>query len=366
MVMKTYTASAYIEISKQILNNILEENLAVDSLLPSVRKLAENFEVSKSTIELAFKELIKEDYCYPVHGKGIYLKRIPQNMGKTCSTFALVLGYQKLREEINPFYRNLFLSAESEITQDSDNLLCLNHWNRKDVFAKKEELKQFSSNLDGMLGIGLYNERDCMRLRDTGIPTVIVDVDTVTLGVDCVVFDSIDMMNKLMNAVLAEKPDKVYYLEIKRSSEYDLSAIEKKDVYRKKMKTFKKYKEDTDYIAIDKKEDYKKDFASFLHSIKQLKEKVTIVCEDDFVANEAMMYFVNNNVYPGKYFKLAYCGPKIPLDKLENIPAIISTLDAIELSKVGVEMLRARIKKGPGRAVIKKLKGEIINWDPKK
>ncbi len=63
----------YEQIKKSIINQILEEELKEDELLPSIRVLAQDIKISAMTIKKAYDELEKEGYLKSIQGKGTFV-----------------------------------------------------------------------------------------------------------------------------------------------------------------------------------------------------------------------------------------------------------------------------------------------------
>ena len=95
-------------------------------------------------------------------------------------------------------------SAEIAATEHTHNILSLYQWRRKSPQQKEWELEQFSERLAGILAFGIYDDRDCLRIRDTGIPTVVVDYETIGLGIDCIIIDDVPIMRALCERISGE------------------------------------------------------------------------------------------------------------------------------------------------------------------
>ena len=63
----------YEQIKKSIINQILEGKLNEDELLPSIRVLAQDINISAMTIKKAYDELEKEGYLKSIQGKGTFV-----------------------------------------------------------------------------------------------------------------------------------------------------------------------------------------------------------------------------------------------------------------------------------------------------
>ncbi|GAA0751029.1 GntR family transcriptional regulator [Clostridium sartagoforme] len=66
--------SIYEQIIKSIKNSIIQEEIFPGDMLPSIRSLARDLQISVITTKRAYEELEKEGLIYSVHGKGFYVK----------------------------------------------------------------------------------------------------------------------------------------------------------------------------------------------------------------------------------------------------------------------------------------------------
>ena len=91
--------SIYEQIVKAIKSLIVKEEIFPGDMLPSIRALARDLQISVITTKRAYEELEKEGLIYSVQGKGFYVKE-PNR--------------QKLREEQLKDFENNFESLINE------------------------------------------------------------------------------------------------------------------------------------------------------------------------------------------------------------------------------------------------------------
>lgn len=63
----------YEQIKNNIINQIMNDELKSDEMLPSIRVLAQDIKISIMTIKKAYDELEKEGYIISVQGKGSFV-----------------------------------------------------------------------------------------------------------------------------------------------------------------------------------------------------------------------------------------------------------------------------------------------------
>lgn len=66
--------SIYEQIVKSVKNLIVKEEVIPGDMLPSIRALARDLQISVITTKRAYEELEKEGLIYSVQGKGFYIK----------------------------------------------------------------------------------------------------------------------------------------------------------------------------------------------------------------------------------------------------------------------------------------------------
>lgn len=66
----------YMQITEQIIDQVVNEELRVGDMLPSIRTLARELKISVITTKRAYEELEKEGYIETVVGKGTFVSGI--------------------------------------------------------------------------------------------------------------------------------------------------------------------------------------------------------------------------------------------------------------------------------------------------
>lgn len=69
----------YEQIIRQIKENIIERKLLEGTMLPSVRALSKNLQISALTVKKAYDQLEEQGFIVTVHGKGSFVASGNQN-----------------------------------------------------------------------------------------------------------------------------------------------------------------------------------------------------------------------------------------------------------------------------------------------
>jgi DNA-binding LacI/PurR family transcriptional regulator len=242
------------------------------------------------------------------------------------------------------------------------NLLSLFGWRRKDPLQKAREVEQFHRQLAGFLALGVYDERDCLRLRDSGVPTVAVDYETLDLGVDCAVIDNLGLMRALCAAVLEQRPGPVFLADFVRASEYDPALVDRRRAFSETMAAAGRDGGDLASIFIAGRDGTCRGIER-LCAASPGRERPAAVCTDDFVAQKLVAALGPDGPRPGRDFTLAYIGsPRPAYPEMLPVPALIGAVDFRELGRAGMILLEERIVAGPGRAQRRTVGGEVVDW----
>ena len=93
----------YEQIKKSIINQILEGELNVDELLPSIRVLAGDIKISAMTIKKAYDELEKEGYLKSIQGKGTFVAPKNTELAKEQAQKDIEMYMEKIVDISNRF-----------------------------------------------------------------------------------------------------------------------------------------------------------------------------------------------------------------------------------------------------------------------
>lgn len=85
----------YEQIKKQIIEQILNDELKEDEMLPSIRNLSKDIKISLMTIKKAYDQLEEEGYIISIAGKGTYVAPKNMNLAKEKAQKDIELNIQK-------------------------------------------------------------------------------------------------------------------------------------------------------------------------------------------------------------------------------------------------------------------------------
>ncbi len=354
---------AYHTVAERVMDDARRQGLQAGARLPSVRELAGRYLVAKATIQLALRELQSEGLCYTVNRRGVFLAKDPPPHAAPTTAIGLVLNYERYSEENNPFYRSLYEGAEAEVAAHKHNLLSLHEWSKKDPLQKNREIAQFRGQLAGFLALGIYDERDCLRLRESGVPLVAVDYETLDLGIDCVVIDNHRVAHELARTVAERTPGRLFYADLARASEYDPAQVDRRRAFEDVLSATGRPSRPDDLILLSGGLGTPTGCRALSAEVEKGGPQPAVICSDESAARCLVDELGDKGPQAGKEFQLAYLGflePQHP--RMRALPALIGAIDFGEFGREGVRLLEERIALGSGRAIRRTICGELVEW----
>jgi hypothetical protein len=220
------------ELRRAILAEAHRRGLGCGRALPSLREISRAHGVSKALAERAVAGLVEEGICRAQHGRGVFLAVDgPEAAAEKLApvlTVGVVFGFQDYPATDHPFYRQVYEGLAEWIAARGANVLKLYNWRTKSPAQKRRELREFAGSLGGLVALGVYSDRDCILLRDAGLPLVVLDYDTGGLGIDCATLDNPGGMLELGRRVAAASSGEVFLVSAQRGSDDDPAPRERR------------------------------------------------------------------------------------------------------------------------------------------
>ena len=96
----------YVQLYERIVEEIVKGNLEANAKMPSIRKLADDLSMSKTTIENTYHQLLIEGYIYSIYKKGYYIKDINHTLFNTSNKDIKVKSNTKKNQIIYDLTQN--------------------------------------------------------------------------------------------------------------------------------------------------------------------------------------------------------------------------------------------------------------------
>lgn len=199
-----------------IVQMILSRGYRAGDKLPAYRALAGHLEVAPCTLVRALHELAEEGTLQLMHGKGVFVKRMPAGNGRL-TTVGLVSAVSQ-RQLLRIGYLNQILSGA--MTQ------CGNHQIDMQIvaFRRLDQLdrqtvvpvvspRDLAMRADGLLLVEIFNDRYIAECAREAIPLVLVDGQTQVAPVSCVAVDNSHAVNLVMDHLYELGHRRIAYID---------------------------------------------------------------------------------------------------------------------------------------------------------
>ncbi len=353
-----------------LLQDIGKAGVSAGSALPSIRQIAKTYGVSKALVERTVRRLVEEGICRAEHGRGVFLAvEDPLDAVVEISTIGVVFGFQEYPKTDHPFYRQVFEGFQEWIAEHGYNQLKLSGWRTKSRARKAREIGAFADRLGGIIALGIYSDADCLLLRDTGVPVVVLDYDTGALGIDCAVLDNYSGMLALGREVAARLPGGAFFVSMWRADSADPAREERRAALEKALGEagMRLPTEASLELAVSEGASVEGDAARLspiIGSARDGKRPPAVVCDDSYIVPRVAAAMGSAGLTASKDYLLAYAGPAEPTDDIRPWPAIVAAYDFRELGRAGARLLEERITRGPGRAAKAAVGAKVVEYVP--
>jgi len=340
------------------------------SALPSVRKISRIYGVSKAAAERAVRSLVRDGICYTQHGRGVFLAvENPEEAVSGSKTIGVVFGFLEYPRTDHRFYRQVYEGTQEWTARSRCNVLKLFSWRAKSAGQKANELARFAPLLGGLVALGIYSDEDCILLRNTGLPLVVLDYDTELLGIDCAVLNNYRTMYELGRRLMAEDPGEVFLVSMERLSHDAPALLERRTALERAMAEADRRLRPGNIISMVPNDgptdaEDRERLTPVWQAARQGGRRTAVVSVDEYLVSRICTTLLDLGLEPGRDFLLAYVGPEDMPDELLPHPAFIGAYDYHELGRLGTGLLERRIKTGPGRPVKAVVTGAVREYVP--
>ncbi len=362
--------ASHLILREALLREVRQAGVRRGRSLPSIRDISRRHGVSKAVAERAVRSLIDDGICYAEQGRGVFLAvGSREELGellRASRTVAVVFGFMEYPRTGHLFYRQVYEGTQEWIAAERYNVLKLYNWRSKATAHKDRELARFTGGVDGFIALGIYSDEDCVRLRNTGVPLVVLDYDTESLGVDCVVMDNAATMYRLAGRVMAEDPGELFLLCVERLSGDDPAHVERRASVERAAAERERELRPEGVIAlhVDEEGGDRERLGGIREALRKGGRRPAVVLDDEHLVERAVRTLAAWGFEPGRDYLLAYVGPAEPLPEVGAHPALVGAYDYRKLGGAGGELLGKRMESGAGRPVKVTVTGEVRERAP--
>ena len=158
----------YQQLYEKIGSAVENGSLPFGAKLPSIRKLSEDLQISRTTIESAYQQLCIEGYIKSLPQKGYYVQNVPQKSSQRQET--------AVSQPFNETYDNILYDFGSDIADRNETDIKLWRSHIKDVLKKESVIASYG---DPQGEIAL---RNALALYSHGIRGAVTDGSRILIG----------------------------------------------------------------------------------------------------------------------------------------------------------------------------------------
>ena len=267
------------------------------------------------------------------------------------------------------FCELFYEGTEEWMARSRCNVLKRFSWRAKSAGRKANRLARFAALLGALVALGIHGDEDCVLLRNTGLPLVVLDYDTELLGIDCAVLDNYRTMYDLGRWLMAEDPAEVFLVSMERLSRDDPALLKRRTALEKAMAEADRRLRPGNIISMVPNDDPtdaedRERLTPVWQAARQGGRRTAVVSEDEYLVSRIGTTLLDSGLEPGRDLLLAYVGPEDMPDELLPHPAFIGAYGYHGLGRLGTGLLERRIRTGPGRPVKAMVAGVVREYVP--
>jgi DNA-binding LacI/PurR family transcriptional regulator len=341
----------------ELLEAMSRERFVKGQRLASIREISQAYGVTKAIAERAVRGLIADGICYAEHGRGVFLA-VDSSELRATSTVGIVFG--GLESPANSFFRQLDEGTQGWVAKEGHNVLKLYSWYAKNAGIKAREWSQFSDRLAGVMVIGLYADADVILLRNSGLPVVVMDFDTRSLGVDSVVMDNEETMRQLTSRAIEKGAGELFLVLHARTTTSDPAPAERRKGFESAISRHKLAPSIARGVYTNLKDQACSDLlAQVVESAQKSEKPPAILAEDEWQFLSLVRSLKEHGLQCGKDFFGGCVAGEISAE-LAKTPASVALYDYQSIGAAAAKLLEDRMKSGSGRARTTVIAGKIL------
>ena len=238
MLMKTANGLLYQTVKQALLEQIRRGDLRPGQRIPSHKILATKLAVSEGTVSRAVSELAREGFLEARRRKGVRV--LDPKVSKATGSVAFLLNSAHIEGSAgSPIFRLLFMTLQEKLGgqgYEVTTLAALKGANEFSGWVPAERL--WGRNFVGIFVMNVFDLEYLSTLKSVSAPIVVLDRDTLDVGMDCVVFDNLGSSFQLTQHLIRQGHREIAFmggldspLEDARPS-YDPATSERHRGYR--------------------------------------------------------------------------------------------------------------------------------------
>lgn len=185
-------------VKEAITRLILSRGYKVGDKLPSCRQLAAHFDIAMQTLVNALHELAEEGILQLLHGKGMFVKRVPHGSGKL-STIGLAYPASVVNLLSGDYLTQILKGTMTLCRYYQIDLQILAFRQGAEPAAVPTSPRDLAMRVDGLILLEVVNDAYITECAREAMPLVLVDAQTEAAPVSCIAVDNTRAVDLVMD-----------------------------------------------------------------------------------------------------------------------------------------------------------------------
>lgn len=177
---------------------ILTRGYRVGQKLPTYRDLAAHFGIAVRTVERVMRQLAEEEIVQLLHGKGAFVKKLPPGRGQLAEVGLVYPASRMLLVQTD--YLNQILTGvivQCELAHADLQIVAFREAGRPEPVPVPP--RDIALKVDGVLLLGVLNDRYIAEFAREAIPLVLVDAQTQTAPISSICVDNTQAVDQVVD-----------------------------------------------------------------------------------------------------------------------------------------------------------------------
>jgi GntR family transcriptional regulator, arabinose operon transcriptional repressor len=195
-----------------VVQMLLSRGYKAGDQLPSYRNLAEHFGIALCTLVRAMHEMIEEGTLQAMRGKGVFVRKLPYGGGKL-TTVGLVYPASQMNLLRSSYLVQILTGTMDLCGQNEIDLQIVAFRKIGQMVHSPVSPRDLAMRVDGLILLGVVNDRYLAECARETIPLVLVDSQTQVAPIPCIAVDNERATNLVMDYLYGLGHQRIAYVD---------------------------------------------------------------------------------------------------------------------------------------------------------